>query len=106
MRGESSIDQESALAAKVGAWLPCDAVKLPVNISVHGHRTSVRLEPIFMQSLLDIAKAEGLRVEQLYGIIDMRRGDHALSAALRLFAVAYWTEASGLLSGRRRGGRG
>ncbi|MBP7336899.1 ribbon-helix-helix domain-containing protein [Niveispirillum sp.] len=91
---------DELLGDRISRYLANESQGHPVNISVHGHRTSFRLEPVFRKALQDIAAREEMSIEHLYGIIDQARGDHALSAALRLFAVSYWGQVSGLLVGR------
>ena len=57
---------------------------------VTGRRTSVRMEPAFWDALDAIAEHETLTINQICGLIDMRRGDAALTASLRVFVVSYY----------------
>ena len=59
------------------------------NITVNGHRTSVRLEPEFWAGLSDIAKREKLSVDQLCGDIDRGAGALSRTAAIRVFIASY-----------------
>ena len=54
------------------------------NITVNGHRTSVRLEPEFWAGLTDIAQREHLTIDQLCTEID--RGAGGLSLNVRNMA--------------------
>ena len=59
------------------------------NITVNGHRTSVRLEPEFWAGLTDIAKREHLTIDQLCTDIDSGAGELSRTAAIRLFITSY-----------------
>ena len=62
------------------------------NVSVAGRRTSVRMEPVMWRSLEDIRDREGLTLNQICTLVDNLRGDAGLTAALRVFIVAYYRE--------------
>lgn len=66
------------------------------SITIDGHRTSVSLEDAFWSALSDIADARGLSVAALVQEIDRDR-DPALnlSAALRVYALAWFRERAG-----------
>lgn len=64
------------------------------NVTVAGRRTSVRMEPLLWESLNDICRREERPVSDVVTLIDARRGDSALTAALRVFILAYYREAS------------
>ncbi len=59
------------------------------NVQLHGHRTSIRLEPIFWEMFTTIAAREMLTPHQVCEIIDPRRGDASLTSAIRLFVISY-----------------
>ena len=48
------------------------------------------MEPAFWDGLDAIASHETLTINQICGLIDMRRGDAALTASLRVFVVSYF----------------
>ncbi len=60
------------------------------NVTVGALRTSMRLEPEFWAALVDIARMENLSLDALCSRIDARRGTLARTAAIRLFATAYF----------------
>jgi len=59
------------------------------NITVGGHRTSIRLEPEFWAGLADIAQREQLSIDELCTEIDSGAGDLSRTAAIRIFITAY-----------------
>ncbi len=64
------------------------------NVVVGGRRTSVRMEPLLWESLADICRREARGVHEIVTMIDGRRGDSALTAALRIFILSYFRTAS------------
>ncbi len=59
------------------------------NITVNGHRTSIRLEPEFWSGLADIAQLEDLSMDELCGQVDRGAGDLSRTAAIRVFIASY-----------------
>lgn len=59
------------------------------NITVNGHRTSIRLEPEFWTGLADIAQRENLTIDKLCGEIDRGAGDLSRTGAIRIFIASY-----------------
>ena len=59
------------------------------NITVDGHRTSIRLEPEFWAGLADIAQSEELTVDQLCSEVDRGAGELSRTAAIRVFITSY-----------------
>jgi predicted DNA-binding ribbon-helix-helix protein len=57
------------------------------SLTLHGHRTSVTLEPAFWQEFCRLARARGTSVNALAAEIDAARGDTGLASALRLFVL-------------------
>ena len=67
------------------------------NITVNGHRTSVRLEPEFWTGLAQIAEHEHVTIDQLCSEIDRGAGDLSRTAAIRVFIASYmlqWSQQS------------
>ena len=60
------------------------------SFSIAGHRTSVSLEPPFWEALKHIAAGENKSLAGLVAEIDAGRGDHGLSTAIRLHALAHY----------------
>lgn len=69
------IDRRSALHAR--------------NVRVGGRRTSVKLEPAFWDALEAAAAREGLTVNALCGRINAGSAEYGLTAAIRVFLLAY-----------------
>lgn len=58
------------------------------SFSLSGHRTSVALEPLFWQTLTEIAAARGLKLSGLVAAVDAERAaDAPLASALRVLAL-------------------
>ena len=60
------------------------------SVSLHGHATSVSLEPEFWEQVCQIADARGQSVASLISEIDVQRDPQlgtGLSGALRLFVL-------------------
>jgi predicted DNA-binding ribbon-helix-helix protein len=57
------------------------------SITIHGHRTSLSLEPEFWSALQRAAKRDGKSVAALITMIDDQRGDRNLSSAIRVYLL-------------------
>ncbi len=65
------------------------------NVTVAGHRTSVRLEPEMWSALNDIVDIEGLSLHLICTELDRRKDEGtSLTAALRVFVMAYHQSAA------------
>ncbi len=76
------------------------------NITIDGHRTSVRLEPDMWTALHDICRRERASLHEVCTMIAAHRGRGAsLTAAIRVFIMAYF-RAAATDEGHRRAGHG
>lgn len=57
------------------------------SLTLHGHRTSVSLEPEFWAAFRDLAAAHGQTLNQMASGIDQTRGDVGLASAIRVFVL-------------------
>src|SRR5258708_33368122 len=64
------------------------------NIVVAGRRTSVRLEPLMWEALLEITRQQETNVNQLVTEIDRQRHSSSLTAAIRGHVVAFYRPAA------------
>jgi len=64
------------------------------NIKVANHRTSMRLERSMWNALEEIAEREGKSIHDLATLVDSRRNESSLTAAMRVFALSYFRAAS------------
>lgn len=64
------------------------------NVVVSGRRTSIRMEPLLWESLGEICRREGRATNDVVALVDARRGDSALTAALRIFILSYFRHAA------------
>ncbi len=60
------------------------------SLTLHGHRTSVSLEPEFWQAFRQIARTKGIPINQLAAAIDENRGQESgLASAIRVYVLRY-----------------
>ncbi|WP_247881036.1 ribbon-helix-helix domain-containing protein [Skermanella sp. TT6] len=65
------------------------------NVTVAGHRTSCRLEPFMWDALYDICRRERITIHTLCTQINERKEPAtSLTAAIRVFALAYFRAAA------------
>ncbi|RGP36618.1 ribbon-helix-helix domain-containing protein [Pseudotabrizicola alkalilacus] len=61
------------------------------SLTLHGHRTSVSLEPAFWDAFRAIATEQGETVNALAALIDAaRQGDEGLASAIRVFVLQHY----------------
>jgi predicted DNA-binding ribbon-helix-helix protein len=76
------------------------------NITVRGHRTSIRLEPEMWAALKDIAHREHTSIHNICSLISLRKLDGtSLTAAIRVFLMLYF-RAAATQDGHIRAGHG
>ena len=76
------------------------------NIMVEGKRTSVRLEKEMWMAIKDIARQEKCSVHALCTVVSQRKKpDTSLTAAIRVFIMAYF-QAAATTDGHRQAGHG
>lgn len=66
------------------------------NISIYGRRTSMKMEPYLWDSLLEIARIEGISRDSLIEEVERRRGVYpsaSLTSAVRVFITQYYRQA-------------
>jgi predicted DNA-binding ribbon-helix-helix protein len=65
------------------------------SLTLHGHRTSVSLEPEFWDAFRAIAAEKGTPLNALAAEIDdARSGDEGLASAIRLFVLNHYRSAT------------
>ena len=64
------------------------------NVTVGGHRTSLRLEQDVWSALEEVCSREGLNVHELCTRIEARRTGSSRTAAVRAFVLGYFREAA------------
>lgn len=60
------------------------------SLTLHGHRTSVTLEPEFWRAFRMIADVRQTPVNQLAAEIDEARGDSNLASAIRVHVLRWY----------------
>ena len=63
------------------------------NVTVNGHRTSMRLEPAMWEALEDICRREAKTVHEICSLVEEHRVQSSLTAAMRVFIVGYFRAA-------------
>jgi predicted DNA-binding ribbon-helix-helix protein len=65
------------------------------SLTLHGHRTSISLEPEFWEAFRQIAADRGVPLNQLAAEIDdARKGDAGLASAIRVFVLEHYRAAA------------
>lgn len=64
------------------------------NVTVDGHRTSLRLEQDVWEALEEICEREDMSVHEVCTLIEQRRTGSSRTAAVRAFILGYYREAA------------
>lgn len=65
------------------------------NVTVDGHRTSVRLEPEMWDALSEICRRERCSIHNLCTLVSAsKQGPGSLTAAIRVFIMSYYKNAA------------
>jgi predicted DNA-binding ribbon-helix-helix protein len=80
--------QTAAEAAKPASTL------LNRNVTVAGHRTSIRLEPAMWEALRQICDRERKAPNELVTEIERQRVESSLTAAIRVYLLRYFCAAA------------
>jgi predicted DNA-binding ribbon-helix-helix protein len=75
------------------------------NVTVDGHRTSIRLEPAMWQALNMVCQRENKTLNELVTIIARSRNQSTLTAGIRVFLLTYF-QAAATDEGHVRAGHG
>lgn len=63
------------------------------NVSIAGHRTTVRLEPVMWDALKSIANEQNRTVDDLISAIEYDRAVSSLTSAIRMYVVRHYAAA-------------
>lgn len=76
------------------------------NVTIRGHRTSIRLEPEMWDALKDISQREGTSIHNICSLISLRKvTESSLTASIRVFLMLYYRAAT-TSDGHARAGHG
>lgn len=75
------------------------------NVTVAGHRTSIRMEPSMWEALNELSDRENKTVHEICTLVSRYRSDLSLTAAIRVFIVSYFRTAA-TEEGHDRAGHG
>jgi|SRR5437773_198191 predicted DNA-binding ribbon-helix-helix protein len=70
-----------------------DSTLLNRNVWIGRKRTSLRLERPMWQALEEVARNSGLSIHDVCTLIDERRCQSSLTAAVRVFLLSYYRDA-------------
>lgn len=103
------IEKPNALAKSVKmerAKRTINSTLLSRNVTVCGHRTSVRLEPDMWRGLIEICRREKSSNHEICSLIaESKPKETSLTAAIRVFIMAYY-RAAATEDGHNRAGHG
>jgi len=75
------------------------------NVTVAGHRTSMRLEPAMWDALEEVCRREQASLGEIATVVGHARSASSLTAAMRVFVLNYFYSAA-TEDGHRRAGHG
>lgn len=76
------------------------------NITLNGHRTSMRLEPAMWNALIEICRREKLNIHQICSLVAQHKAEEtSFTAAVRVFAMSYF-KAAATEEGHQKAGHG
>ena len=70
-----------------------DSTLLNRNVRIGRKRTSLRLERLMWLALEEVARNSGLTIHDVCTLIDERRCQSSLTAAVRVFLLSYYRDA-------------
>jgi predicted DNA-binding ribbon-helix-helix protein len=75
------------------------------NVTVEGHRTSIRLESLMWDALRQVCDRERMSLHEMVTAIGQHRSVSSLTSAIRVFLLLYF-QAAATDDGHRRAGHG
>ena len=69
-------------------------ILLSRNVTINGHRTSVRLEQASWEAIEEICSSEGVSLHELCSMIEGQRNGSSRTSAVRAFIVTYFRTAA------------
>jgi predicted DNA-binding ribbon-helix-helix protein len=64
------------------------------NVTVAGHRTSIRLEPAMWDALRLVCERERASIHEIVTAIERARSESSLTSAIRVFLLRYFMNAA------------
>ena len=89
----------------MGSVAKSNGTSISRNVTIHGHRTSLRLQHEMWDALDEICRRESLTLHDLCSRIADGRKDRSLTSEVRVFAIGYFREAASD-EGHARAGHG
>jgi len=99
--------REPEIGATTAPKRSADAASTLVNrnVTVAGHRTSIRLEPAMWQALHELCARENVSLHDAVSTIAEGREASSLTSSIRAYLLAYYRSAA-TEDGHRRAGHG
>ncbi len=75
------------------------------NVTIAGHRTSVRLEPAMWSALREVCERERMSIHDVVTAIARERAESSITSAIRVYLLTYF-QAAATENGHRSAGHG
>jgi predicted DNA-binding ribbon-helix-helix protein len=89
----------------VGSSAQTNGVSISRNVTISGHRTSIRLQREMWDALEEICRRERITLHELCSRIAAAKSGRSLTSEVRVFAMSYFRAAADD-EGHRRAGHG
>lgn len=89
----------------MGAVAKANPYSVSRNVTIHGHRTSLRLQREMWEAIDEICRRERLTIHELCSRIASQKNGRSLTSEVRVYTIAYFRAAADD-EGHRRAGHG
>ena len=89
----------------MNTYNPANSVSISRNVTISGHRTSIRLQREMWDAIEEICRREKITLHQLCTQIAERKSSRSLTSEVRVYVVSYYRAAADD-EGHRRAGHG
>ena len=89
----------------MGSFSATNSVSVSRNVTISGHRTSIRLQREMWDAIEEICRREKITLHQLCTRIAESKSTRSLTSEVRVFVVSYYRAAADD-EGHRRAGHG
>ena len=89
----------------MGSFTPTNGSSISRNVTIAGHRTSIRLQREMWDALEEICRRERITLHELCSRIAATKSARSLTSEVRVFAMSYFRAAADD-EGHRRAGHG
>ena len=89
----------------MGSFAKPGATSISRNVTINGHRTSLRLQNEMWEAIDEICRRERLSIHEFCSRIAQHRNTRSLTSEVRVFTMSYYRAAAND-EGHRRAGHG